>query len=242
MVEKAKKFDGVEWLKRKGLFVSSWKRKIELTKRNLENKIVLDAGCGIGIETNYFSGFTREIYGMDISIDSVKTAKYKHDAKNLFFELGNVDQIPHKDSTFDVVYSNWVVEHLKDPQKFINEAYRVIKPGGILILWAPNVNSIEGFFIKIVPYSLKVPILKVLRQRDNVSELKCYYRANSIRKLDRLCKGKFERVYLERFDHISYYRYFRSFSYFWLLRNKLLNNHLLNWMLPVFYVEYKKCL
>jgi len=240
VVEKVK-FDGVEWLERKGFSVSTWKRKMELTERNLRDKVVLDAGCGAGFETNYFSQLAKQIHGIDVSKRDIEEARNKYSARNLFFQLGNVERIPYGDSTFDVVYSNWVIEHLENPKIFLDEAHRVIKPGGILILWAPNVNSIEGFIIKIFPYSLKVPILKILQQRADVSDLKCYYRANSIRKLDRFCKGKFERIYLERHDHISYYRYSRILSYFWLLKHKLLNNNLLNWMLSNFYVEYIKC-
>jgi ubiquinone/menaquinone biosynthesis C-methylase UbiE len=235
------KFDGVEWLERKGLFECSWQRKMDLTERNLEDKVVLDAGCGIGYETHYFSRAAKEVHGIDIGQDDLDTAKDRYVSENLFFRFGSVEQIPYPDSSFDVVYSNWVVEHLEYPQRFIDEAHRVLKQKGMLIIWAPNVKSVEGFLIKMTPHSLKVPVLRVLKQRPDVSELKCYYRANSIRKLDRLCEGKFERTYVERLDHISYYRYFRVLSYVWLMKHKLLDNSLLNWMLPEFYVEYKRC-
>lgn len=243
MVENGKvKFNGIEWIKKKGLYVNNWKRKMDLTEDKLKNKVVLDAGCGSGYTTNYFSQFTKEINGIDISKEDIEEARNMYNARNLFFKVGSVEQIPFKDSTFDVVYSHWVIEHLKKPQKIIDEAYRVLKPRGIFILWVQNVKNIMGFLTKIISLSLKVQVLKILLQRNEVSHHKCYYRANSVQRLDKLCKGKFKRIYLERFDDVGYCRNFRILSYLWLPRHKLSNNKLLNWTHPHFYVEYKKCL
>jgi SAM-dependent methyltransferase len=51
-------------------------------------------------------------------------------------------QIPSDDASFDVCFSIEVIEHLNNPQNIIDEAHRVLKPGGMLFLSTPNVNSI----------------------------------------------------------------------------------------------------
>lgn len=240
MVEN-REFNGDEWAKKKGL-PDTWKIAMDLIERNLKDKIVLDAGCGHDLKANYFSKVAAEIHSIDLIEGDVKEAKDRYNAMNLFFEISDVEQLPFKDSTFHVIYSTWVIEHLKNPKKFIDEAYRVLKPGGILILWIPNAKSIEGVFAIIMPDSLAVQVLKILQHRDEVSYHKCYYRANSVRKLDKLSKDKFKRVHLERFDDIGYWGKFRFSAYLWFLKYKLSNNKLLNWTHSSFYVEYRKCL
>ena len=51
-------------------------------------------------------------------------------------------KIPFDDASFDVCFSIEVIEHLNNPQNIINEASRVLKPGGMLFLSTPNLNSI----------------------------------------------------------------------------------------------------
>jgi SAM-dependent methyltransferase len=48
------------------------------------------------------------------------------------------DDLPISDSTIDIVSSLAVIEHLRNPDKFLQEAYRVLKPGGLLYLSTPN--------------------------------------------------------------------------------------------------------
>lgn len=52
------------------------------------------------------------------------------------------DSIPFADELFDTCYSIEVIEHLERPKRLIDEAYRVLKPGGILALTTPNVHSL----------------------------------------------------------------------------------------------------
>lgn len=241
MIEKQKtKFDGIAWVKEKGICVDEIKiRKMDL--KELKNKVALNAGCSSKFETYHFAQFFKQIHGIDISEKNIREANEKYKAKNLFFELGDVEQLPFKNSTFDIVYARWVIEHLKSPQKFIDESYRILKDNGILILVAPNEKSMMGFMAKTIPLPLKVKVLKMLQKSNEVSHHKCYYRANTVQKLDKLCRGKFKRIYLEYSDgDIIYCRNYRILTYLWFLKHKLTNNKLLSWTQPHFYVEYKK--
>lgn len=58
------------------------------------------------------------------------------------------EAIPFPDATFDIVYSNNVLEHTGDPAKVLSEALRVLKPGGKLFVEVPNYLSFfEGHYL-----------------------------------------------------------------------------------------------
>lgn len=88
---------------------------------------VLDIGCGI----NKVPGTT----GMDIDPDS--HCEIIHDL--------NVYPYPVEDNTFDKVYAKHIIEHLDDPQSFLLEIYRMLKPGGTAWLATPHFSSYTAY-------------------------------------------------------------------------------------------------
>jgi ubiquinone/menaquinone biosynthesis C-methylase UbiE len=98
---------------------------------------VLDLGCG------YNAGFLRKIQdkncecvGLDISVNK----EIKSTGINLVEHDLN-EKLPFNDNTFDVVTSLANLEHLMDPKAVLNEIYRVLKPGGTLLLTTPSVYA-----------------------------------------------------------------------------------------------------
>ena len=237
-----KVFNGTTWARNKGVAVDNWERKMELMKKQLKGKIVLDAGSGLGGKTKFFAKETKQIYGLEISKNDVEIAKSKNNNKNVQFRVGNVEQMPYNDSFFDVVYSCWVIEHLENPKIFLEECFRVLKPRGILILWVPNIKNLTGIMIKLISLKLKTRMLSLLSKKPekNVSHHICHYRANSVKKLDKLLKEKFNRIFLERHDGPVYYEKYKSLTYLWYIRHKFTKNKFLDWLWPSFYVEYQK--
>ena len=239
---KRSSFDGIEWAKSRGLEVDTWNMQLNYTKRHVHNNIVLDAGCGGGSNTNILSHYAKEIHGMDLLDENIKLSNNKYKSDNLHFKKGNVEKIPYPDSFFDVVYSCWVVEHLENPQFFFEEAHRVLKKEGILILWVPNVKSFMGVITKILSNENKVRVLSLLSKKteDDVSHQICHYKANSVSSLDYLMKYNFERIFMKRLDTPHYYRQYFFLTYLWYLKHQITKNNILNFSWPSLYVEYKK--
>ena len=235
-------FHGMRWAHSKGIFIEDFERKLELTRKGLRDKIVLDVGCNDGKNVFRFSDVAKEIHGIEIMEDCIDLANNNNDKENVFFKKGDAENIPYSDSKFDVVYSLWVLEHLRNPSKFFEEAYRVLKPGGVLILWAPSVLNPTGFFIKLVSNHYKTKILSIFSRKpiEEVSDMECFYRANYVRAIDNLTNKKFDRIFLERYDTPSYFSKSRFFTYLWYIRYRLTNNKYLEFFKPSFYVEYKK--
>jgi len=106
-------------------------------KKGIKNKIVLDAGCGPGRFTYILSSFKpKKIYGVDLLKDNIQIAKRVFKNKDVKYYQGNVLKLPHKNNTFDFVYSSGVVHHTQNMKKGIDELFRVCKDGGYIYLYA----------------------------------------------------------------------------------------------------------
>ena len=105
----------------------------EISRRG--RKKILDIGCGDGSFIIRFKKYC-EVFGVDISRRAIKIAKeagidaYKVDV--------SCEKLPFEDEYFDIVYIGEVIEHLINPDFAINEAARVIKSNGFLVLSTPN--------------------------------------------------------------------------------------------------------
>lgn len=98
----------------------------------VKNKSVLDVGCGPGYWDRATSKLPCKYHGIDISDESIKLAL---NSKEIFktdgvFKVGDAENIPFDDETFDHVISEGVIHHTPNTQQCINEIYRVLKKGG----------------------------------------------------------------------------------------------------------------
>jgi ubiquinone/menaquinone biosynthesis C-methylase UbiE len=239
---KTKPFDGLQWAKNKGFFVNNWKKNIDQIATKVKDKTVLDAGCGTGYDTHYFAGIAKNIIGIDTDVADLQQAVKNYQASNLTYIGGTIENLPFIDSSFDVVYSSYVVEHLKHPEHFFNELHRVLKPRGIMILLVPNIKCMVGVLTKYTSFSFQKKVRSLL-ENQSVSDTvhhECFYRANSVKKIEALIQGRFQRIYLQRFDSLHDYRNSRILTYLWALRQVFYDNKLLKWLLPSFYIEFRK--
>ena len=100
---------------------------------------VVDVGCGIGGSTLYLAQkFGSKATGITLSPVQALRAKERATEAGLSnwvgFEVANALEMPFDDNTFDLVWSLESGEHMPDKTKFLAECYRVLKPGGKLIL------------------------------------------------------------------------------------------------------------
>ena len=119
--------------------------KFAMSFMNKES-VVLDAGCGVGWSSFIFAKKAKRVYGVDYSNEAIEYAKKKYKKNNLSFIIMNVCDLRFDDNSFDIVISFEVTEHLmlEQGKRFIAEAYRVLKPGGLLIGTTPIVQGEVG--------------------------------------------------------------------------------------------------
>lgn len=126
----------------------------ELTKDGLH----LEAGCGAGYWVAALNHAGYNVQGIEYSKPLVELVK--HTAPELQIEHGNALAISVPNNYFDSYISLGVVEHsIEGPQAFLNEAYRVLKPGGKIIISVPFWDPIRKLKAKIGIYSKRKPNL-----------------------------------------------------------------------------------
>lgn len=117
---------------------------VELVGNSANNADVLEIGCGSGGIAAHHLRSARSILATDLSVSALEIGRefFKEDAR-IIFEESPAEEIKRPDETFDVVISKEVIEHLIYPMDLLNAAYRLLRPGGILIFSTPNKDSLH---------------------------------------------------------------------------------------------------
>lgn len=106
-------------------------------------------------------------------------------AENRFLDeayIASCEALPFPDTSFDIVYSDFVFEHLADPGITIREIGRVLRPGGFFLLRTPNKWHYVTIASRLLPNVLHTAVLNVLTpHRDREDVYRTYYRCNSER-------------------------------------------------------------
>src|SRR5271170_4945006 len=99
---------------------------------------VLDVGCGSGSMSRLIAhSFPRaEVTGVDVRkqyLDFARARAQKENIRNLSFHCADVFALPFADETFDVVWTKYLLQWLKDPKSALAELRRVTAPGGFVV-------------------------------------------------------------------------------------------------------------
>lgn len=107
-----------------------------------DDKLILDFPCGRGFYLNmlrYVS--TCRLIGAELDWDVLLKAKRNVGAlPDLELMRANVYHMPFADNTFDAVIMSEILEHIEDDVQALREAYRVLKPGGVVAITVPNAD------------------------------------------------------------------------------------------------------
>jgi 2-polyprenyl-3-methyl-5-hydroxy-6-metoxy-1,4-benzoquinol methylase len=102
---------------------------------------VADIGCGAGTQCSLWAERGHRVFGLDVNEPLISLARQRTAETGLVisFEVGTATALPWADSTMDVCLLPELLEHVADWQSCLNEAARVLRPGGILYLSTTNV-------------------------------------------------------------------------------------------------------
>jgi SAM-dependent methyltransferase len=117
-----------------------WFRRHEVVYRRLADRCmgrdVLEAGCGEGYGADLIADVARRVIGLDYDESAVTHVRARYPRVQMLH--GNLAELPLPDGDIEVVVNFQVIEHLWDQGQFVAECYRVLRPGGVLLMSTPN--------------------------------------------------------------------------------------------------------
>jgi SAM-dependent methyltransferase len=117
----------------------------------LQPDSLVDVGCGdASMLFRYLKKIPSEFYGVEGS-PPLKALAEQRGLKVFSYDLNG--RWPFEDAKFDVVFSSQVIEHLHNTRLFVEEAYRVLKPGGTAIIASENLCSLLNCFALFMGYT-----------------------------------------------------------------------------------------
>lgn len=112
---------------------------LEIAKPYLDGSQILVTGAGQG--SLEYKLIARGVPAENIRAVDCAPEQYKLDSVEVSYcDLNG--SVPFEPETFHIVFATEVIEHLNDPHNLIDEAWRVLAPGGMLFLTTPNVHSL----------------------------------------------------------------------------------------------------
>lgn len=146
---------------------------------NLGGKKVLDVGAGTGRLVGELIKRGAKVTALDVSTEMLLVLKKKFQIEAV---VGDAEALPFPEGTFDWVVATFLIVHLKNPRHFFDQAYRVLKPGGKLLV--TNINQKE-------PPEVKT-------KEGNIKIESYYHRPQRVREiLEELAFGIEEEIFIE---------------------------------------------
>jgi SAM-dependent methyltransferase len=95
---------------------------------------ILENGCGVGMYVEHLIPLGGRVFGLEYDFDRAREAGAR--SPGIINAAG--EHLPYPNSTFDLILSHEVLEHVQNDFRAVNEMIRVMRPGGRLALFVPN--------------------------------------------------------------------------------------------------------
>ncbi|MGW0040474.1 methyltransferase domain-containing protein [Rhodococcus sp. NPDC003348] len=117
-----------------------WFRRHEVVYQRLlgrcAGRVVLEAGSGEGYGANMIADVAEQVIGLDYDTSAVEHVRARY--PRIDMRQGNLAELPLDAATVGTVVNFQVIEHLWDQAQFLAECFRVLEPGGELLISTPN--------------------------------------------------------------------------------------------------------
>jgi SAM-dependent methyltransferase len=124
--------------------------KRELRQSDIDNKIILEIGCGRGGFSDYLLREypnVKKLFACDYSESALDLGKSRSlSTSKVTWQREDIQNLSFANRSFDTIISCETIEHVHNPRKSLEEIYRVLKPGGRFILTCPNYFNLFGIW------------------------------------------------------------------------------------------------
>lgn len=150
----------------------------QLIARHYPGGEILEIGCGPENPTTQFLGSLGRVTGADVTDEAADNR-----ALSRYVQFDG-ERLPLGGGIFGMCVSNYVLEHVADPERHFREVARVMSTGGRYCLRTPNLRHYVAAASRFLPHSAHVLLANRLRGlREAHEPYPTYYRANTARKL-----------------------------------------------------------
>ena len=115
----------------------SWKGLAEALLKVTNHGVVADLGAGEGTLAQMLARQAERVIAVDLSPKMVEFGRelaLKHELPNLEYRLGDIEEPPLDDASVDLAFLSQALHHAGSPQKALDQAFRIVKPGGQLVV------------------------------------------------------------------------------------------------------------
>jgi ubiquinone/menaquinone biosynthesis C-methylase UbiE len=130
----------------------------------IEGRKILDVGCHVGVMARLMEKEGREILGVDVLEPAIEIARTFNQTDNVMYRCGDIFDMKFQDNAFDCVLFLETIEHVDNPDRYLKEFLRILKPGGSLIISTPNAVSCVNILYQL-------PIFTKRRQKKFIESL-----------------------------------------------------------------------
>jgi SAM-dependent methyltransferase len=117
----------------------TFRAKTGLTPGDVQGRLVLDVGCGMGRFADVVSRWGGRVVGVDLSLAVDAAQANLEGRENVRILQADLFHLPFRPGTFDIVYSIGVLHHTPDCEKATREILRFVRPGGRACVWVYGV-------------------------------------------------------------------------------------------------------
>lgn len=134
----------------------------------IADKTVLDCACGMGYGTHVLSmNGAKMAVGVDLSEDAVFFARHNYERPGVQYLVMDAQNLTFQESTFDLVVSFETMEHLANPESFLEGVINCLKPNGTFIVSVPNSDALPEHVTRFSPFHVREFNLSELRDLIN---------------------------------------------------------------------------
>ena len=139
----------IAWLR--DLLVRHFKTSHGPDEPPLAGLTILDIGCGAGLLAEPLSRLGAEVTGLDPAPGNIEAARRHADetGASLVYRAATLEQLAGEGASFDVVLAMEVVEHVRDPKRFVETACSLVRPDGLFAASTLN-RTLKSFALAIV--------------------------------------------------------------------------------------------
>ena len=157
--------------------IISYKRFLDNYRSDFKKGVFLDLGCGVAYLSALLAKEGVDVLGVDISKEAIEKSKGLFKKNNLKGDFINADllDLPIKSNSVNFIYSCMGLEYVKNTQKAIDEAFRVLKRDGRIIAIVPVISLTTLTYHQLRGDIPDLPIIKNLMEFIHIRLLKGKY-------------------------------------------------------------------